>query len=77
MGSAIGGASGSVGGVFGFFLIVLWVETGNVWYLGLLVPLFVGVLVVASLFSIKYINVELEAPVRIPERIETLTNNRL
>lgn len=60
--SAIGGAGSGLGGVLAYFLVILCFQTGNIAYLGLLVPLFAALFLVTSLLVIKYVKVELETP---------------
>jgi len=58
--SAIGAVGGAVGGLVGFLLIVLFFQTGNFVYLGLVVVWFAAVLFVAGLLAVKFVKLQLD-----------------
>lgn len=57
--SAIGGAGGAIGTVFISILIILFAQTGNFVYLGLVVVWFTAVFFVAGLLVLKFVKLQL------------------
>lgn len=73
--SAIGGAGGGLGAVIIFFFAMLWIVTGNLAYLGLLIIIFAALLLIAWLLVIKYVKVELETPQSNPQPPASVSSN--
>jgi ATP/ADP translocase len=58
--SVIGGVGGGLGGGLGTLLLIMWVQSGNMAYVGLIILLIVAVFLSAWLLEIRYLKLKAE-----------------
>jgi DNA-directed RNA polymerase subunit RPC12/RpoP len=57
--STIGGVGGGIGGGLGTLLLISWIRTGNILFIGLFIALIIAISLSVWLLANKYIELEL------------------